>query len=63
MRTHYYIISAQDARFLGVTEYRRGNTEVGFLVHGGDLETAPEQIKAAAREVTENEALKFIEGL
>lgn len=63
MKTRYYIISAQDAMFLGVTEYRRGNAEKGYIVNGGDLATAPQQIKNNAQEVTEQEALIFIEQL
>lgn len=63
MTTKYYIISADDARLIGVAEYRYGSEEEGFVVNGGDLETAPQGVKSNARLVTESEALEFVSNL
>ena len=63
MKTKYYIISAQDAHQLGITSFRQGNAQKGYLVNVGDLSTATQNIIARAQEVTEQEALAFIETL
>ena len=63
MTTKYYIISADDARLIGVTEFRNGNEEKGYVVNGGDIEKAPRNVKRKARLVSENEALDFVSNL
>lgn len=63
MKTSYYIISSRDARVLGVTGFRNGNTEKGYVVTVGDLVTASEQIMKSAKPVSEQEAEKFIKEL
>jgi len=63
MKTKYYIISAAQAGKLGLTAIRKGNHEKGYLVNGGDLLIAPEQIKEAAEEVSSKEARNFISEL
>jgi len=63
MKQYYYIISAESARRLGVTAFRRGNEELGYLVTSGDLVTAADDIRRDAVQVTEKEAFEFIEQL
>ena len=63
MKTKYYIISATHAGRLGLTAIRKGNHDKGYLVNGGDLLTASEQIKEAAEEVSSKEARDFISEL
>lgn len=59
----YYIVSADDARRLGVTAYRQGNEKDGYLVHSGDFVCATEDFLERAIEVTENEAVEFVKSL
>ena len=59
----YYIISAEDARRLGVTPYREGNSENGYLVHSGDFACATADFMERAIEVTEKEGLEFVKTL
>jgi hypothetical protein len=59
----YYIISADDARRLGVTAYREGNSKDGYLVHTGDFACATEDFLERALEVTEKEAVEFVKSL
>lgn len=59
----YYIISADDARRLGVTDYREGNSKDGYLVHSGDFACATEDFLERALEVTEKEAVEFVKSL
>lgn len=63
MNTKYYIIKADHARMVGVTDFRQGNEEKGYVVNGGDLVTAPQDVRTEAREVTEQEALEFVSNL
>jgi len=63
MKQYYYIISAESARKLGVTAFRRGNEEKGYLVTSGDLVTAADDIWSSATRVTEKEAFEFVEQL
>lgn len=62
-RLKYYIISAEDARRLGVTAYREGNATDGYLVHAGDLSCATRDFYDRAIEVTEKEAVEFVKSL
>ncbi|MBQ8453295.1 MAG: hypothetical protein IJ539_05890 [Prevotella sp.] len=59
----YYIISADDARRLGVTAYRQGNARKGYMVHSGDFACATEDFMERALEVTEKEAVEFVKAL
>ena len=59
----YYIISADDARRLGVTGYRQGNAKEGYLVHAGDFACATEDFLERALEVKEKEAVEFVKSL
>ena len=59
----YYIISADDARRLGVTDYREGNSIDGYLVDSGDFGCASEDFLERALEVTEKEAVEFVKSL
>ena len=59
----YYIVSADDARRLGVTAYRQGHEKDGYLVHSGDFVCATEDFLERAMEVTENEAVEFVKSL
>ena len=59
----YYIISADDAQRLGVTSYREGNSEDGYLVHSGDFACATEDFLERAIEVTEKEGMDFVKSL
>lgn len=63
MIQYYYIISAESARKLGVTDFRRGNEDMGYLVTPGDLVTAADDIRRDAVQVTEKEAFEFVEQL
>lgn len=61
----YYLIPFALASRLGVTQFRHGNSSVGFLVTAGDL--APVGIEAAVAEgaapKTEAEAINIINQL
>lgn len=57
----YYIISRVEADWLGINGLVRGN-ETEVVVHEGHLCTAPE-IKAKAREISAEEAKKFIKSI
>lgn len=59
----YYIISAADAKRLGVAEYRQGNAEQGYLVHSGDFICATDDFLERAQPVSESEAREFIKTL
>lgn len=59
----YYIISSDDAKRLGVTEYRQGNSVKGYLVHSGDFICATDDFLERAQLVTESEAKEFIKSL
>lgn len=59
----YYIISADDARRLGVADFREGNNEDGYLVHSGDFACATEDFIERALPVTEKEAQDFVKSL
>lgn len=59
----YYIIPAEDAQRLGVTRFRKGNAEHGYVVTPGDLSGADAGILQRARKVTERQALNFIKKL
>ena len=59
----YYIISAEDARRIGVTAFRQGSSRDGYLVHSDDFACATADFRERAQEVTENEALEFINSL
>ena len=59
----YYIISADDAHRLGVTDYRQGNGKDGYLVNSDDFACATEDFLERAMEVTENEAVEFVKSL
>lgn len=63
MRQVYFIISSEDAWLLSLAQFRKGNSEKGYVVHSGDLVSAPRDIRNRAREVTEQEALEFIKQL
>ena len=63
MKQYYYIISAESARRLGVTAFRRGNEKNGYLVTSGDLVTAADDVRKDAARVTEKKAFEFIEQL
>lgn len=63
MTVPYYIISSKDAQTLGVTTFRRGNANKGYVVTVGDLATAPDHIRKTARPVSEKEAEQFINEL
>lgn len=56
----YYLISAQDASRLEVTDFRQGNNEIGYIVTPGDLVSATEDILSAAKELTADEAKTII---
>ena len=62
-KLQYYIISADDARRLGVTAYREGNATDGYLVHTGDFACATQDFMERALPVTENEAVEFVKSL
>ncbi len=61
----YYIIPAPLAEQLSLTEYRRGNTEKGYVVTAGDLAAfgVEKAVGGGAQETTEKEARKFIKAL
>lgn len=59
----YYIISHTDACRLGVSQYRQGNPDVGYVVHSGDFACATEDFLERAQLVSEQEALDFIKTL
>lgn len=59
----YYIISADDARRLGVSGYREGNAHEGYLVHSDDFACATDDFLERALEVTETEAVEFVKSL
>ncbi|MBQ7685440.1 MAG: hypothetical protein IJT48_13245 [Bacteroidaceae bacterium] len=59
----YYIISADDARRLGVAGYREGNSEDGYLVHSDDFACATGDFLERALPVTEAEAVEFVKSL
>ena len=59
----YYIISHTDACRLGVTQYRQGNPQAGYVVHSGDFACATEDFLERAQPVSEKEALDFIKAL
>ena len=59
----YYIISHDDAVRIGVTQYRRGTPQDGYVVHSGDFACATEDFLERAVEVTEEEASEFIKSL
>jgi hypothetical protein len=59
----YYIIGYEDARRLGVTQYRIGTPRDGYVVHGGDFAGATDDFMERAVPVTREEALDFIKGL
>jgi len=63
MTTKYYIISADNARTLGVTSFRNGSEEKGYLVNDSDVEYAPGNIRREAREVSVQEAKEFVKNL
>ena len=63
MNTKYYIISNEDARQMGVTEFRLGSPEKGYIVNSGDFGVVNGEILARAQEVSEKEAKEFIEKL
>ena len=58
----YYIISAEDAQKLGLHTFRHGNRK-GYVVNASDLEHTEKGRETEAREVTEQEAIKFINEL
>ncbi len=62
-KLQYYIISADDARRLGVTDFREGNEKDGYLVHTGDFACATQDFYERAMEVTEKEAVDFVKSL
>lgn len=62
-KLQYYIISADDARRLGVAGYREGNQKDGYLVHSGDFACATEDFLLRALPVTETEAVEFVKSL
>lgn len=62
-KLRYYIISADDAGRLGVTGYREGNAEDGYLVHSDDFACATEDFLQRAIKVTEKEAVEFVKTL
>lgn len=55
----YYIIGADDARRLGVVQFRLGNDKDGYLVHTDDMACATADFRERATEVTEKEAEEF----
>ncbi len=59
----YYIINGEDACRLGVTAYRRGNPERGYLVNSDDFACATEDFLQRAVLVTEKEAVEFVKTL
>ena len=59
----YYIISHRDAARLGLTGYRQGTPEKGYVVHSGDFVGATEDFLERAQLVSEQEALNFIKTL
>lgn len=63
MNTKYYIISYEDARQMGVTEFRLGSPEKGYIVNSGDFGVVNGEIQERAQEVSEKEAKEFIEKL
>lgn len=58
----YYIITVEDARTLGLLEYRQGNVEKGYLVSSSDI-IFHDEIMKRAREVTHSEATEFVNNL
>ena len=48
----YYIVSADDAHRLGVTDYRQGNSKKGYLVNSDDFVCATEDFMERAMEIT-----------
>lgn len=59
----YYLISNKAAEQLGVTGFRQGSREKGYLVNVGDLATASDSIREGAQEMTVMEALNFLNEL
>ena len=59
----YYIVSADDAHRLGVSDYRQGNSKKGYLVNSDDFVCATEDFMERAMEVTENDAIEFVKSL
>lgn len=59
----YYIVSHDDALHLGVTQYRQGTPDEGYLVHSGDFACATEDFMERALPVSEKEAMDFINSL
>lgn len=59
----YYLITAKAAQQLNVMRFRRGSTEVGYIVTSGDLVTADDSILKEARRISEREALEIIKKL
>ncbi len=62
-KIQYYIITAEDAKRIGVTEYRQGNEKDGYLVHGGDFLCATDDFMERALPVSETEAKEFVKSL
>lgn len=62
-RLQYYIISAEDARRMGVAKYREGNEEDGYLVHSDDFVCTTDDFMERALAVTEREAVEFVKSL
>ena len=63
IKLKYYIISAEDACRLGVTAYRRGTSEKGYLVNSDDFACATDDFLQRAELVTEKEAVEFVKSL
>lgn len=58
----YYRIPKKLAERLGVTQYRTGNADYGYVVNAGDF--APvgtaEAVKCGAEKLTEKEAIRIV---
>lgn len=61
MKSNYYIISADHARLLGVTDFRYGSEQDGYIVNGGDLAVATQDVWNEALPVSEHEAEQFVQ--
>lgn len=62
----YYIIKAELAGILGLTAYRYGNREAGYLVNQGDLvmcDMGQESDNGQLKEVSVSQARQFVNKL